>query len=563
MSRSTKATASAAPPSFEQETVLLSTKGAIRLSTTEAQKRRRAGYQKDQDAELIASVREHGVLAAILVRTIKMEDVGDPSGYELIAGERRLRAAQAAGLDVIPAVVREMTDGDVEEAQLVENVQRADMHPLDEAQTLMELGTFAGGAPAVAARVGKSETYVVQRMRLVTLSDTAQKAYRAGRFELGHALLLARVTPELQDVTLREYLLDSRFGDGKGAPTRRTVRELRDWIHEQLMLDLDGAPFPRDDADLVPAAGPCTSCPKRTGSTPLLFADVKSRNTCTDRACFHTKVVTWLALRYAQAATEGKGAVYVTGYYSQEGSGRWLAGLKPRPLGQGQWAPAGKTLCDHTTVGVYAGGPSYERRAIGEQLKVCTAKTCKAHGRGTGYVDKTATSSRTAEQRTLALKAARRQAVGQIVERVAERPSGTQELRLIASGYVREMWHDSLKQLVVARGWMPERKKGGGRVDLKELIAKRIAGLAAQPLFGLLVEMVLTRSFNAGTFTGLDRTLALGPVAKRYGVDVGKLERAALRELAAKRKVRKAAARKKPTSGSSAKRQSVQKGAAS
>jgi ParB family chromosome partitioning protein len=136
-------------------------------------------------AELVASVREKGVLQPVLVRST-------PDGYELVAGERRFRAAEAAGLSSIPAVVRKLTDREALEVALVENVQRADLNPIELAEGYQRLHQeFSLSQEQVAERVGKDRATVANTVRLLRLPAQVRQALVEGRISSGHAALLS------------------------------------------------------------------------------------------------------------------------------------------------------------------------------------------------------------------------------------------------------------------------------------------------------------------------------------------------------------------------------------
>jgi ParB family transcriptional regulator, chromosome partitioning protein len=138
----------------------------------------------DELAELAASIAEHGVLQPIIV-------TGGDEGYLLIAGERRWRAAQLAGRRTIPAVVKEATDQERLELALVENLQRQDLTPLEEAAAYRQLVAEHGlTQEAVATRVGKSRVAVANALRLLNLAPVARDALLAGRITAGHARAL-------------------------------------------------------------------------------------------------------------------------------------------------------------------------------------------------------------------------------------------------------------------------------------------------------------------------------------------------------------------------------------
>ncbi|HET8679842.1 MAG TPA: ParB/RepB/Spo0J family partition protein, partial [bacterium] len=161
-------------------------------------------------AELSASIQEQGVLQPVLVRPVA-------DGYELVAGERRWRAAKSAGLRTIPAMIRHLDDRGALEAALVENLQREDLNPIDRAKAYKRLTEeFGLGQEAVARRVGRSQPSVANTLRLLLLPAEVQAAVQAGRLTEGHArALLAVESPS--------RLLDIwRSVEAKGLSVRET-----------------------------------------------------------------------------------------------------------------------------------------------------------------------------------------------------------------------------------------------------------------------------------------------------------------------------------------------------
>jgi ParB family transcriptional regulator, chromosome partitioning protein len=162
----------------------------------------RGHFDDTETAELAASIAVHGVLQPVVVRVTPGGD------YELVAGERRLRAARQAGLATIPAVVRDTTTDELLELALVENVQRTDLNPVEEAQAYRELIDRAGLThEAVAQRVGKSRVAISNALRLLDLAPETRAAIVDGRITEGHGRALAAITvPELQRAVLRLVL---------------------------------------------------------------------------------------------------------------------------------------------------------------------------------------------------------------------------------------------------------------------------------------------------------------------------------------------------------------------
>jgi ParB family chromosome partitioning protein len=153
----------------------------------------RQAISEESLTELVASIREHGVIQPLVVTQVGGE-------YQLIAGERRWRAAQLAGLTSVPAIIKETSPQQMLELALVENVQRADLNPLEEAGAYRQLmDEFGLTQEEVAERVGKSRTAVANTVRLLRLPDDIQEALAAERISEGHArALLALSTARLQ-----------------------------------------------------------------------------------------------------------------------------------------------------------------------------------------------------------------------------------------------------------------------------------------------------------------------------------------------------------------------------
>jgi ParB/RepB/Spo0J family partition protein len=206
--------------------------------------------------------------------------------YELVAGERRWLASKQAGLAHIQASVRVLTDEEVLEVQLVENLQRKGLHELEEAEGYDELMKLKKiGAEQLVAMVGKSRSYVYARLKLLALCPEARKSFYAGELDASRALLIARIghhdtqRQALKDVTKGRYAGDEAM----------TYREAHRHILDHYMLALKNAPFDIKDPGLLPKAGDCIKCPKRTGNQADLFGDVKNADVCTDPKCFDDK----------------------------------------------------------------------------------------------------------------------------------------------------------------------------------------------------------------------------------------------------------------------------------
>ena len=137
--------------------------------------------------ELTASLRERGIIQPIVVRALR----GVPDNYEIIAGERRWRAAQRAGLHEVPVVIIEATDAEALQLAIIENVQRADLNPLEEADGYRALmDEFHNSQEEIAKTVGKSRSYIANTLRLLKLPDAVKGYIQDGKLTAGHARML-------------------------------------------------------------------------------------------------------------------------------------------------------------------------------------------------------------------------------------------------------------------------------------------------------------------------------------------------------------------------------------
>lgn len=250
-------------------------------------------YDKAKLQELADSIREKGVLEPVLVRPHD----GD---YRVVCGHRRLRATKLAGLKEIPAIVRHLDDKQALEVQVIENLQREDVNPMEEAAAYEQLVKVHGHHPKeLAAKIGKSVGYVYRRLKLCELAKPVREALAEERITAAVAELIARIPgAELQEQALR------KVGATEWEPALSLKMAIEE-IQREFMLDLAHAPFDVKDANLVAAAGSCSTCPKRAGNNPDLFGDVGKKDTCTDPGCFETKKLAATAIRVADATAKG------------------------------------------------------------------------------------------------------------------------------------------------------------------------------------------------------------------------------------------------------------------
>jgi len=179
----------------------------------------RKTFSQDDLNDLAASIKENGLLQPILVRPIK----GETDQFEIVAGERRWRAAQMAKLHDVPVVVRDVTDGQSLELAIIENVQRADLNAVEEATAYRELmDQFSYTQDDVAHQVGKSRSHVANTLRLLKLPPTVQTMIRAGQLTAGHArTLIGAADPEALAREIVESELNVREAEQRSKPTAK------------------------------------------------------------------------------------------------------------------------------------------------------------------------------------------------------------------------------------------------------------------------------------------------------------------------------------------------------
>ncbi len=198
-----------------------------RVKPNPDQPRRR--FDEDLLDDLAASVREKGIIQPLIVRPLK----DDAGSYEIIAGERRWRAAQRAQLHEVPVIIREYSDTEVLEIAIIENIQRADLNPVEEAAGYHQLMTkFGHTQEKLAAALGKSRSHIANSMRLLQLPDPVQTMLESGQLTAGHARALITSEDPLKiarDVIRRSLSVrdTEKLVKKLGSPTSETPKRSR------------------------------------------------------------------------------------------------------------------------------------------------------------------------------------------------------------------------------------------------------------------------------------------------------------------------------------------------
>jgi ParB/RepB/Spo0J family partition protein len=356
--------------------------------------------QFDDLNDLANSIRQNGVQQPLLVRPHPTVE----GAFDLVAGERRWRASKLAEKTSAPCIVKLLTDEEALDLQMVENIQREDLSPLEAAEGYAKLLKRHGDVPTVAAKVGKEVAEVTRVLQLSKLTPLAKEALAKGDIVVGHAYELCRLREHEQKQAL-DFLFEKgdrgaqvQTRDGWKPVGRRAVpvADLRVWIQNTLMLDLTKAPFDSSDTTLNPKAGACGGCPRRTGNAPILFADIKNGDVCTVPSCFFAKRNATLD-RKAEALAKEHGHKSILKI-----AVGWVSGHKDEsvpPFDKQVYSNTGLALiepgteCEHTKPAMVVYCERSENVKVGQYVSVCTKAgydgECKKHN-GRVHKDHTA-----------------------------------------------------------------------------------------------------------------------------------------------------------------------------
>jgi ParB family chromosome partitioning protein len=485
--------------------------------------------------ELAASFKTQGILSPLLVREL------DQSKCEVVAGARRLRAAKLAELENLPVRVVKLTDAEAIEAQCVENLQREDIHPLEEAlgfKSLLELGEPAYTIATIASRAGKSEAYIYGRIRLADLIPPVAGAFLKDQITIGHALLIAKVPASQQQEAFSASFRGLWTSEGN-TQVLIPVRELAAWIEQNILLQLASAPFDKQDETLTPEAGSCANCPKRTGFNKLLFADVR-KDSCTDPQCFRAKIDSHVS---KTLESKPKLIQISAAWNSREGGplGRnqyvELEIKKAKTNGASTKLPPLQKPCDKMTEAIVMDGGKR-----GQVVKVCADSTCRVHHPNTPspqHVERERAEERKRIEKEKLAITTRHRVLASILHRVSA-PLKTADLITVAHHLIGHLSYSQVPALV--KRHKVEAKKDSA--SAQELLAKQVSQYDDAELCKLLLEISLLDSAYLRPTAG--RNDVLMETAKRYRVDAEQIQKAVAKELAAKRakraKARRAAA---------------------
>jgi ParB family transcriptional regulator, chromosome partitioning protein len=478
--------------------------GQLKESSTNPRKR----FDDAELAELAESIRSKGVLLPLLVR---------PSNghYEIVAGERRYRASKLAGCGIVPATVRDLTDEERLEIRLIENLQRTDLHPFEEAQgfrALLDKEAAKYTIEKIAAKTGKPASFIARRLKLLDLIQPAADAFLAGQIGVEHALLIAKLASGAQEDALR-HCFDGYYGADEKQRSVVPVSRLEAWIAHNVYLRLRSVPFSKDDETLLPTAGSCTSCPKRTGFSTLLFSEVRE-DSCADASCFNRKLDAHIALRIAAMPN----LVHISDNYQTSDassvlSRREYVEVVARKNKKAKDALPEHKHCDHLAPAIHTDGMEK-----GRLVRVCANRDCKIHFGNRQKEEEQQRrwkeEQRTEKRRAKETVALRHSILAEVVKRV-KTPLGTDALRLVAQYVLRSLPHDIVCRLAKRHDLRPSKEGQDWELADKARSLYKTAGETA--VAPLIFEAML---LGAAANIHLDKSDLLSEATKLCEVDV-------------------------------------------
>lgn len=250
--------------------------------------------------QLTASVKEHGVIQAIVLNDVSGKLI-------LVCGERRVRASKSNKFTTIPAsIYKDLTADQVVQMQIIENLQRKDVHPMEEAIAFKQLMTANKfDAVEMSKRISRSIAYVASRLKMNDLIPEFQKVFYANRMTMTTAHEVCKLSADAQKAI---------FASKKGYE----IISIDQHTLNQYKKDLKKAPFDTKDANLVKAVGPCSTCPQNTASGMGLFPDEKGESICMDRKCFVNKCELSFNLKLKEAMEDPR-MVFLSSNYGSNG----------------------------------------------------------------------------------------------------------------------------------------------------------------------------------------------------------------------------------------------------
>lgn len=284
----------------------------------------RSSYSEKALQEFAENLRQNDLISSLLVRPI-------PDGkYQLVAGERRLRAGRIAGLATVPVNIVDLSDDQVLEVQLSENLQREDPHPLRDADAIARMSAQKLSIEEIGVRISKSKSFVYTRLKLSRLIDPFREMFLADKLNIVQASDIATLDSQSQ-----QEFFDEQCNDWK----EQEDFDFEDISHflQQYECDLSNAPFDTLDSTLLPHAGACTTCPHNSATLTSLFPDMAEEAICHNKPCYQQKCEAFTSIEILNLYTEHHPQAILLDYYV---ANRYKGSLKIIPQDLPHYEPA-------------------------------------------------------------------------------------------------------------------------------------------------------------------------------------------------------------------------------
>lgn len=455
--------------------------------------------------ELADTIRSKGVFQALIVRPLPKPEKGIT--HEIVAGARRFRASKLAGTSDIPVDIRTLTDDEVDDIQQIENLQREDLGPLEEAQGFARMIAKPGqSVQTLATRLGKKPEYIAGRLSLLKLSKEPREALTDNRIGLPHALKIAALAEPLQKEALAACFAQSWNQTGL-----LPVAQLEKWIERNVLLSLKTVPFDIGSSALLSNAGSCEDCYKRTGANTLLFPGV-AEDSCMDRKCLQAKIQA-----HVQALQEQRPELVRISTQSFPNGKDGTLGMDSfvivQPKKNGKKPENQK--CDHMRDALVVNGHD-----AGAQHIVCANPNCKvhrAHSAGPSKAEADHRAKMRAEEREKKLKTATRRAIADAILLKFKVPT-LADWRAIVASAVRHVPHEYRIDLAKRYGCYPKTKQPGS-LEMQHALEKHVESLDAPNCYRLLFDMAILPLVRSQYRDTADAELKA--LAKRFRLDAG------------------------------------------
>ncbi len=257
-------------------------------------------YEEKSLEDFAQQLLRHGILSSLIVRP------GEKDSYELVVGERRLRAAQIAGITEIPVKIVKLNDEQVLEIQLDENISRENPHPLDEALAIRMMQDFGYNIEEISLRLGRSKGLIYNRIKLSELNQEFKEMFMNNVLNIQAATELAGLDPDSQTEFFENHCKDWRADDFRLGGFSRLL--------DQYKQNLAKAPFDTNDKSLIEKAGACTDCPYNSSTLNSLFPDMEKSSVCSNKNCFWSKTSISLENSIAAILQSGEIEILATPY---------------------------------------------------------------------------------------------------------------------------------------------------------------------------------------------------------------------------------------------------------